>query len=114
MSDIRQVIPLLEEPLKSIGTILIEFYETMKELEKDEYKGGKQATKLVMTINDLYSEFTKKLEEQKLRDYDEKVREAMYCVSCLAMFEEECCCEIDRQTEEQTQKNVINFYKTKK
>jgi hypothetical protein len=53
MSDIRQSIPQLEEPAKSIGEILIEFYETMKQLEKDEHRGGKQATKIVMTINDI-------------------------------------------------------------
>ena len=34
----------------------------------------------------------------------------MYCVKCEALFEEECCCEIDRQSEEETQQNVINHY----
>lgn len=38
---------------KEIGEILIEFYETMKALENDEHRGGKQATKIMMTINDL-------------------------------------------------------------
>ena len=50
---ILSAIKQLEEPSKSIGEILIEFYETMKQLEKDEHRGGKQATKLVMTINDI-------------------------------------------------------------
>lgn len=53
MTDIRTSIQQLDEPSKSIGEILIEFYETMKRLEKDEHRGGKQATKIVMTINDL-------------------------------------------------------------
>lgn len=53
MSDIRIAINQLEEPSQSIGKILIEFYETMKALEKDMHKGGKQATKIVMTISDL-------------------------------------------------------------
>ena len=53
MSDIRISIQGLEEPSKSIGNALIEFYETMKSLEKDEHRGGKQATKIVMTINDI-------------------------------------------------------------
>lgn len=53
MSDIRESLQHLEEPEKNIGEILIEFYETMKLLEKDKYKGGKQATAIVMAINDI-------------------------------------------------------------
>lgn len=53
MSDIRIAIQQLEEPSKSIGEILIEFYSTMKALENDQHRGGKQATKIVMTISDL-------------------------------------------------------------
>jgi hypothetical protein len=53
MSDIRIAIHGLPEPDKSIGKALMEFYETMKELEKDQHRGGKQATKIVMTINDI-------------------------------------------------------------
>jgi uncharacterized protein YoxC len=53
MSDIRQSVELIEEPDKSIGKILIEFYQTMKGLESDMHRGGKQATKIVMTINDI-------------------------------------------------------------
>lgn len=53
MSDIRKSIPQLSEPEKSIGLILIEFYETMKSLEKDDDRAGKQATKIVMTINSI-------------------------------------------------------------
>jgi hypothetical protein len=53
MSNIRTAIQQMEDPSKSIGEILIEFYETMKHLENDEHKGGKQATKIVMTINDI-------------------------------------------------------------
>ena len=58
MSDIRIAIKQIEEPSKSIGEILIEFYETMKQLEKDEYKDGKQATKIVMAINDIEKLYT--------------------------------------------------------
>lgn len=53
MSDIRNGIRTLTEPSKSIGEALIEFYETMKALESDTERGGKQATKIVMTINDI-------------------------------------------------------------
>lgn len=53
MSDIRQSVEALDEPAKSIGKILIEYYETMKKLERDRERGGKQATKIVMTINDI-------------------------------------------------------------
>lgn len=53
MSDIRKAIKHLEEPSQSIAQILIEFYITMKKLEKDEQRGNKQATKIVMTINDI-------------------------------------------------------------
>lgn len=53
MGDIRISIQQLQEPAKSIGKILIEFYETMKRLETDAHRGGKQATKIVMTISDI-------------------------------------------------------------
>ena len=53
MSDIRIAIKQLDEPSKTIGEILIDFYETMKRLENDEHRGGKQATKIVMTISDI-------------------------------------------------------------
>jgi hypothetical protein len=59
MSDIKQAIPYLTEPTKSIMETLIEFYETMKELEKDEEKGGKQATKIIMTTDDILKIFFK-------------------------------------------------------
>lgn len=57
MSDIRIGIEQLEEPSKSIGKILIEFYETMKRLENDKEAGGKQATLIVMTMNDIENLF---------------------------------------------------------
>ena len=53
MSNIRIAIEQLEEPSKSIGKILIEFYETMKRLENDKEVDGKQATLIVMTMNDI-------------------------------------------------------------
>lgn len=59
MSDIKTSINSLGEPSKSIGKILMEFYETMKDLEKDKFAGGKQATKIVMTINEIERIFIK-------------------------------------------------------
>jgi len=53
MSNIKQALLQADEPDKTIGNILIEFYETMKQLETDKERGGKQATKIVMTINDI-------------------------------------------------------------
>lgn len=53
MSDIRIAINLLEEPSKSIGKTLLEFYESMKELEKDSARDGKQATAIVMAMSDI-------------------------------------------------------------
>lgn len=50
MSDIRYSIEQLPEPEKSIGKLLIEFHETMRSLYGE---GGKKATKIVMTINDV-------------------------------------------------------------
>lgn len=55
MSDIRQGLQGISEPDKSIGLLLIEFYEQMKTLEKDPQRGGKQATAIVMAINDINS-----------------------------------------------------------
>ena len=49
----KETIIHIPEPDRTIGKMLIEFYETMKELEKDEQHGqGKQAVKIIMTIND--------------------------------------------------------------
>ena len=53
MGDIRIALELLEEPSKSIGKTLLEFYESMKQLEKDPARGGKQATAIVMAMNDI-------------------------------------------------------------
>jgi len=51
--NIKKAINKMEEPSKRIVEILVDFYETMKHLEKDENRKGKQATKIVMTINDI-------------------------------------------------------------
>lgn len=59
MSNIKIAINQFDEPSKSIGNILIEFYETMKKLDNDQHKGGKQATKIVMTINDILESISK-------------------------------------------------------
>lgn len=53
MSNIEHAIKILGFPEKEIGTILIDFYETMKALEKDTHRGGKQAVCIVMAINDI-------------------------------------------------------------
>ena len=55
MSEIRFAVKLLDEPSKSIATILCEFYDNMKSLELDEQRGGKQATLILMATNDLES-----------------------------------------------------------
>ena len=59
MSNIKIAINQFDEPSKNIGNILIEFYETMKKLDNDQHKGGKQATKIVMTINDILESISK-------------------------------------------------------
>lgn len=59
MSDIRESIKHLLETERRTGEILIEFYETMKSLENDIHKGGKQATKIVMTISDIEKVYNK-------------------------------------------------------
>lgn len=64
MSNLKQALQQLPEPTKKIGNMLIEFYETMKALEKDAERGGKQGTKIVMTISDFetfYKQFGKEL-----------------------------------------------------
>ncbi len=53
MADIREALRGINEPDKSIGLLLIEFYDRMKALERDEHRGGKQATAIVMAINDI-------------------------------------------------------------
>lgn len=50
------------------------------------------------------------IEDAEKLQHEDKTRETMYCVKCEALFEEECCCEIDRQSENETQQNVINYY----
>ena len=39
--------------------MLVEFYETMKSLEADEARAGKQAVKIIMTCSDIESIFKK-------------------------------------------------------
>jgi len=52
MSDIRHAIQHMEEPEKSILTMLLNYHEEMKRLESDIHKGGKQAALTVMTASD--------------------------------------------------------------
>ena len=52
MSDIRQAITHMEEPDKSILSMLLDYYEGMTQLESDMQRGGKHATLTVMTVND--------------------------------------------------------------
>jgi len=53
MADIREGLQGVDEPDRSIGLLLIEFYESMKALERDDHRGGKQATAIIMAINDI-------------------------------------------------------------
>lgn len=59
MSDIRIAIAQMQEPEKSLYEAVMEFYDTMKALEKEpvEHRGGKQATKIVMTVSDIEAIF---------------------------------------------------------
>jgi hypothetical protein len=59
MSDIRIALHQIGGIDQKIGEILIEYYDTMKALEKDKHRGGKQATKIVMTISDIKEIFEK-------------------------------------------------------
>lgn len=59
MSDIRIGLEGIEEPAKSIGITLMEFYDNMKALENDPHRGGKQATCIIMAINDIESIYQK-------------------------------------------------------
>lgn len=68
MSDIRIAINLSEEPSKSIGKTLIEFYESMKELEKDQVRGGKQATAIVMAMNDIEKIMEAEIERRLIQE----------------------------------------------
>ncbi len=54
MSDIKEIL-LKKRPDQDaeVGLILIEFYETMKNIEASNERAGKQATKIVMTIKDI-------------------------------------------------------------
>lgn len=53
MSNLTDAVKLMAEPDKSLFELLIEFYTTMKRLEYDTDREGKQANKIVMTINDI-------------------------------------------------------------
>ena len=53
MSNIKNVVEKLLEPDKTLCKVLIDFYETMKILESDKERAAKQATKIVMAVNDL-------------------------------------------------------------
>lgn len=53
MADIRIGLQGIAEPDRSIGLILDEFYRNMKALDFDPHRGGKQATLIIMTMNDI-------------------------------------------------------------
>lgn len=53
MSDIKQGLEGCDYSTKTIGNILLSYYEDMKSLETNELRGGKQATLTVMVVNDL-------------------------------------------------------------
>ena len=53
MADIKEGLVGLKEPDRTVGLILVRFYESMKSLERDPHRGGKQATAIVMAMNDI-------------------------------------------------------------
>ena len=53
MADIREGIVGIKEPERTVGLLLVEFYESMKSLESDPHRGGKQATAIVMAMDDI-------------------------------------------------------------
>lgn len=65
MSRIEDSMKGLEEPDKGIGLLLMAFYEGMQNLEKDENRGGMQATFIIMTMNDMKNIMDKYIESKK-------------------------------------------------
>ncbi len=55
MGDLKQSFTAMDDDNieKHLGFMLMEFYEDMKHLESDRYKGGKQATRIIMGVGDL-------------------------------------------------------------
>lgn len=75
MSDINEGIKHLPADEKFIGEALIEFWETMKGLENDPHRGGKRATKIVMTMNDITKHFgTTASWKESLKKYGQHLR----------------------------------------
>ena len=64
MADVREGLQGINEPDRSIGLLLDEFYRSMKSLEKDEHRGGKQATAIIMAMCDIKAAFKKHLDER--------------------------------------------------
>jgi len=48
---------------KKVGEIIINYYDTMKKLEKEPDADGKQATVIIMTVNDIMNLFNTTTEE---------------------------------------------------
>jgi len=67
MSDIRQVLQQLKEPLKTIGQTLIEFDDNMRKIDNDPEKAGKKATAIIMAMNDIMTSIEKHLQSQYLK-----------------------------------------------
>lgn len=59
MGNIKDLIPHMVGIDGEITQALIDFYEYMKELENDPERGGKQATLIVMVVEDLKDIFEK-------------------------------------------------------
>lgn len=64
MADIREGLQGINEPDRSIGLLLDEFYRNMKSLERDEHRGGKQATAIIMAMSDIKAAVKKHLDER--------------------------------------------------
>ena len=60
MSNIRDGLLQWKDPDKSIGLLLLDFYNDMKDLEEEDQAKAKQAVRVVMAINDI-----KKIYEQE-------------------------------------------------
>lgn len=60
MSDLLIGLRSLSDPERTLAFLLHEYYVCMKELESDAERGGKQATRILMAVNDISDLFVVK------------------------------------------------------
>ncbi len=60
MSDLLIGLCSLDDPERSLAFLLHEYYVSMKGLESDAERGGKQATRILMAVNDISDLFVVK------------------------------------------------------